>query len=257
MGTASSTGKKSDASECVVDGSTLPPVVDEKSTSPPSQAQSGTRTQEKRENYDDDLIIRRSVEYDQHDEMRKPDGGEHDEDRPVANLKLHMLRLKREQRDQDQGKMKLLMEQQQQKQQQQHLLELQNECRSEDAPPTSPPLLKTELPKPEPSTKKNTKQRAGRRMSMVAAKDLESLPPFVLVNVSQIVIRYRRRHLQSITTAANITLAAENTASSTLNTQPHENGMQFNIFQYHTVSPPTGRASLCASPPLFAPVMTP
>jgi hypothetical protein len=189
MGTASSTRKRTDASECDVYSSTMPPTVEEKSTSPPSVAQSGTRTQEKRDNYDDDLISRRSIEYDQHDEMRKPaDGGQYDEARPVANLKLHMLRLKREQRDQDEGKMKLLMERQQQ-----HQLELQNGCRSEDAPPTSPPLLKTELPKPEPSAKKNTKQRAGRRMSMVAAKDLESLPPFVLVNVSQIVIRYHRR----------------------------------------------------------------
>jgi hypothetical protein len=230
MGTASSTRKRTDASECDVYSSTLPPIVDERSTSPPSEAQSGTRTQEKRDNYDDDLISRRSVEYDQHDEMRKPaDGGEHDEARPVANLKLHMLRLKREQRDQDQGKMKLLMEQQQQQQQQQHQPEHQNECHSEDVPPTSPPLLKTELPKPEPSTKKNTKQRAGRRMSMVAAKDLDSLPPFVLVNVSQIVIRYHRRHHPGNPTAATITLAADNTASPTLHTQPHENGMQYNI----------------------------
>ena len=122
-----------------------------------------------------------SVQHDEDDVTRGnvTEDDQKESDKSVLNLKMRMLRLKHEQREEDEGKMKNQMAQQQ----------LDRARNVSPASPAPPLQHQQPLSNPKPRAPNDKKQRASRRMSMVPAKDLESLPPFLLINVSQIVIR--------------------------------------------------------------------
>jgi hypothetical protein len=106
----------------------------------------------------------------EHDEGGVLDGRGEDGDVVVEDLKRHMLQLKHEHREMEESRLRLLMQQQP----------------TDNAPPIPPSSITGTKQRPKSL---NPKPKAARRMSMVAPKDLEALPPFILVHVSQIVIR--------------------------------------------------------------------
>jgi hypothetical protein len=100
------------------------------------------------------------------------DGRGEDGDVVVEDSKRHMLQLKHEHREMEESRLRLLMQQQ--------------PTAADNAPPIPPSPITGTKQRPK---NLNPKPKAARRMSMVAPKDLEALPPFILVNISQIIIR--------------------------------------------------------------------
>ena len=100
------------------------------------------------------------------------DGRGEDGDVVVEDSKRHMLQLKHEYREMEESRLRLLMQQQ--------------PTAADNAPPIPPSPITGTKQRPK---NLNPKPKAARRMSMVAPKDLEALPPFILVNISQIIIR--------------------------------------------------------------------
>jgi hypothetical protein len=109
----------------------------------------------------------------EHDEGGELDGKGEDGDVVVEDLKRHMLQLKHEHREMEEGRLRLQV--------QQRPMPV-----ADIAPPIPPSPITGTKQRPKSL---NPKPKAARRMSMVAPKDLEALPPFILVNVAQIIIR--------------------------------------------------------------------
>ena len=112
--------------------------------------------------------------------------GEEEVELVAEGTRLRALQLQGEHRQREHSRMKTLMQQQMQRSPSR--ISGPPSPRPFPPPPLTQPNTSPLSPTQNPKTR-NPNQRAGRRMSLLPLQDLQVMPPFILLNVSQIAIR--------------------------------------------------------------------